>query len=132
MKTALISTLALVAASCSPSPEKSVGNPAQEAVSAYLRKTLDDPASYQPAHWGKEEPIRRVDSIHIAALPLLQSHNRQERDRGYALAESIGKDSATQIGITLVHAFRAKNKMGGVVLDSARFIVTKAGKVALL
>jgi hypothetical protein len=38
------------------------------------------------------------------------------------------KDS-TRIGTVVSHAYRAKNKMGALVLDSARFLVTKNGQV---
>jgi len=35
----------------------------------------------------------------------------------------------TRIGSVLIHAFRGKNKMGALVLDSAQFVVYKDGKV---
>jgi hypothetical protein len=41
------------------------------------------------------------------------------------------KDSqdTTRIGVMQLHAFRAKNKMGAIVLDSAHFLVYKNGRV---
>lgn len=38
----------------------------------------------------------------------------------------------TRLGVALWHSFRAKNKLGALVLDSAHFVVSKAGVVSIL
>jgi hypothetical protein len=124
----------LSATACSPASTKTeaVANPQHTAVESYLRKTLDDPASYQPAHWSKPEQLTRLDSARIVALALFATNNEDDTDQGLALVKSVGADSLKPAGSTFIHAFRAKNKMGATVLDSARFIVSPAGKVAVL
>ena len=51
------------------------------------------------------------------------------------LGKMIDKEEAaknsTRIGDVVSHTFRAKNKMGALVLDSARFIVLKTGGVTV-
>jgi hypothetical protein len=44
------------------------------------------------------------------------------------------KDSqdTTRIGVVQLHAFRAKNKMGAIVLDSAHFLVYENGRVKVI
>jgi hypothetical protein len=61
MKLFLPAAILLTLAACSPPTPASVEevkspttDPTQTAVTAYLKKTLDDPATYQPARWGKE------------------------------------------------------------------------------
>jgi hypothetical protein len=65
-----LSFLLLVLASCS-SPATSTGESAlqepkidltQEAVMAYLHKTLDDPSSYQSGRWGEATPRQQIDA----------------------------------------------------------------------
>ena len=121
--------LAVLASACSSSPSLT---PAQQKVEAYLKKTLDDPASYQPAHWGKETPITRADSLNYIAMGRFASSDEDTRDSGIALVEQAKKDTVTVAGTMLIHAFRAKNKLGGTVLDSARFVVGKLGAVTEL
>ena len=122
---------AVVASACSSSPSTPPLTPSQESVSTYLKKTLDDPASYAPVRWGQEDPITRADSVAFAVLAMTKSADRNVRNQAYALSDRSGKDNTT-IGTTLVHVFRAKNKLGGVVLDSARFVVAKTGSVSVL
>jgi hypothetical protein len=154
-------------ASCSHSPNLT---PQQQAVSAYLQKSLDDPASYQPVHWSPAQPWRKVDAAKAALAP---THLQATEDslavsdeyQVFQATSSLGKTSpsfaaqiagdkakweqavakntathkrldslravtdTTRIGYLLTHAFRAKNKLGAVVLDSARFEVQANGQV---
>ena len=157
--------LLLLAGGCS-APETStlvpVLAPAQSAVAAYMKKTLDDPASYQPVRWGKVTPFLKQEQIQGQALALIEL-GRQQGDstldliRGEASAQSIAQSEAlgkrlfahadtvareadrlfkthdsTSLGASLSHSFRAKNKMGAVVLDSARFVVMNDGTVTAM
>lgn len=56
--------------------------------------------------------------------------NRRERDSLYNFVHQpiISNDTAA-IGYFITHAFRAKNKLGSLVLDSANFYVDKKGHV---
>lgn len=121
--------LAVLASACSSSPSLT---PSQQKVEAYLKKTLDDPASYQPARWGKESPIRRSDSLSYVAMARFASSDEDTRNSGLELTELAKKDTLTVVGTMLIHTFRAKNKLGGTVLDSARFVIGKTGAVAVL
>ena len=59
MKMTLLCCLAALTGACTSSPSLT---PPQAAVSEYLKKTLDDPASYEPVRWGAEEPWRELDA----------------------------------------------------------------------
>ncbi len=82
--------------------------------------------------WGAAAPLTRGDSVALALLYMAQSPDRQERDRMAALHAYAAKDSMAIVGTTFTHAFRAKNKLGGLVLDSARFIVGPSGTASLV
>ncbi|TGE08755.1 hypothetical protein [Hymenobacter fodinae] len=49
-----------------------------------------------------------------------------------AAKELQEKKDTTAVGKILIHAFRAKNKMGALVLDSAQFVVFKNGQVKVI
>lgn len=162
-------------AGCSSAPTKteaakSAEDPTHAAVVAYLKKTLDDPASYQPAYWGKTKPFQQRSLDIDKAADLFEDYRHQhelgqaqsehfirmadmsttpkqglaELDKAkrviklYAYrADSIKKISdkfaastdTTRLGSVVSHTFRAKNKMGALVLDSAVFTVLKTGEV---
>lgn len=157
--------LLMLLASCTATPTE---NSTQKAVSDYLRKTLDDPSSYQAVRWSKEESYRQKDALNAQAQQLLQAaaghaqlalNNERQVSRlsgmhqslalalsakAKALSDKYSRESdslsraaavlqqsadTTRIGVGVMHVFRAKNKMGGLVLDSARFIVLKSGAV---
>lgn len=157
--------LAVLASACSSSPS----DPTQAAVATYLKKTLDDPASYAPVRFGPVTPWRQRDADTTAASERVpawatavgayeaqaDSMNQLARlgaDKdvfdvyvrkskaaartadslsAIILALKASKSEAV-LGESIRHSFRAKNKMGAVVLDSARFIITKAGAVTVL
>lgn len=55
----------------------------------------------------------------------------KETDSLRLIATKLGEvKDTTLIGTVYTHVFRAKNKMGGLVLDSAQFLVTPDGKLA--
>ena len=60
------------------------------------------------------------------------SSDEDTRNSGLELTELAKKDTLTVVGTMLIHTFRAKNKLGGTVLDSARFVIGKTGAVAVL
>ena len=158
--------LAMLASACSSSPS----DLSQAAVAGYLKKTLDDPASYQSIRWSKPTPWRQhnadssaaagkmlsmmpdyahaqsfLDSCKSGALFSNEDTVSQGRAKrsGVAAGQRLDKNlvelnrlkaskDTTRIGVTLWHSFRSKNKMGALVLDSARFIVSKAGVVTVL
>lgn len=132
-----------------------------------MRKTLDDPTSYQSVRWGKQEPFqqREIDAENAEAEGLVfdqqlalakiqtESMARLNEIEGVSnavfsrpkkamrvylhRADSVKEVQArlaastdtTQLGQSIRHTFRAKNKMGAMVLDSARFIVLKSGAI---
>lgn len=144
-------------------------SPTQEKVTAYLKKTLDDPASYQSVRWSKQEPFQQkeVDAATARdesaefeqqiALAKIQTEsmarlneidgvdkatfNRPKKAVAMYVhrADSVKKivdrleasTDTTRLGESIQHTFRAKNKMGALVLDSARFIVKKTGEITV-
>jgi hypothetical protein len=163
MKKLLLAALLLSGlGACSPPTPYTVeqdvpkATPIQTAVTAYLKKTLDDPASYQPAEWGKPRAWQKDDanSIDIDSIKersnilfdLLKSERRprvasqKQFDETAAALKRLqnAQDSlihtvdTTRIGTLLTHTYRAKNKTGALQLDSARFLVYKNGQVKRL
>lgn len=51
---------------------------------------------------------------------------------GMVVKKLTASQDTARVGFAVVHAFRAKNKMGALVLDSARFIVFNDGKITAL
>jgi hypothetical protein len=132
-------------------------DPAHAAVTAYLKQTLDDPASYQPAHWSKPTLWQQRDVDALMAQDVAEKANisltyarkamryttptgKKLFDENAAQAKHFQhlEDSllhttdTTRLGQVLTHTYRAKNKMGALQLDSAQFIVYKNGKVQKL
>ena len=101
----------------------------ERAIHEYMKQTMNDPASYEPGSIHEIGPFMRSDSANLAGMALMNSNVRQVREKGYALIDGPGKDTITLIGMRYTHQFRAKNAMGGLVLDSALFVVYKTGKV---
>ena len=146
-------------------------DPTHKAISDILRRSMDDPASYQPVGWSKPEPWTIGDSIsalrhslsgqqHLTNLRIKtdsifyathiehQSHTgkfekgaiqdakqrlvkfRRERDSVRVVIASLPiKVDTTQLYYYIVHSFRAKNRMGALVLDSVGFYVAKNGRI---
>ena len=161
--------LAAVAAAALPScgPSAPLLSPTQEKVTTYIKKTLDDPASYQSVRWSKQEPFQqkevdaataRDESVEFErqiALAKIQTESMARLNeidgtdeatfnkpkKAVAMyvhrADSVKKiidmleasTDTTRLGERIQHTFRAKNKMGALVLDSVRFIVRKTGEV---
>jgi len=151
--------MGLALASCSggatekPATAAPAADPTHTAVITFLKKNLDDPASYQPARWGKQRAWRKddanaidLDSIKARAtifFELLKTEkvaavaSQKQFDETVASLKQLqdSQDSlihtvdTTRIGTVLTHAYRAKNKMGALQLDSAQFIVYTNGTV---
>ena len=150
-------------ASCSEANEKKQEQPTQEvdpthsAITSYLKKNLDDPASYQPARWGTAKDWLQQDADRIAAKAAgeraelaftyakkamgsttpfgrkLFDENAAEAKHYQRTQDSLLRSvDTTRLGQVLTHAYRAKNKMGATVLDSAQFVVYKNGQVKTL
>lgn len=160
MKKLLLASLLLNLAACSgPAETKAVAespkaDPTHEAVTAYLKKTLDDPASYQPAAWSKATAFQQRDADVLLAQDAAEKGKIafQSAKRAAGSSSAYGKklfdESAadakhfqhledsllhttdtTKVGQVITHTYRAKNKMGALQLDSAQFIVYKNGQV---
>lgn len=171
MKHLLPVALLLALAACSSPAKETVAeapkvDPTQAAVTGYLKKTLDDPASYQPAHWSKPMPWQQKDVDRLEAREASKKadisiyYMRKETDRSVRMIRMgasktqmkpfdahfnelekevkqfqrledslLNSTNRTQLGTRITHAFRAKNKMGALVLDSAQFVVYKDGTV---
>jgi hypothetical protein len=162
----LLPLAALVLAGCeNATTEQAVEkDPTRSAVTAFLQKSLDDPASYTSARWGTPAPWRQQDADRIAADTLAPAIEkaRANADRladKWATAKAKGHSTVaswhkllskadtvymrldkrkvvlsrsqdtTRLGTQLTHAYRAKNKMGALQLDSAHFVVYKSGRV---
>jgi hypothetical protein len=160
MKKLLLFGLLLSLSACSPPIPYTVehevpkADPVQAAVTAYLKKTLDDPASYQSAEWGKPTPWQQKDADALAAQDAAEKakityasakkmvghltptsrrlFNESAADAKHfqQLEDSLlHTTDTTRLGQVITHTYRAKNKMGALQLDSAQFIVYKNGTV---
>jgi hypothetical protein len=154
----LLPLIALGLAGCGAgTSEQSVAadkDPTRSAVTAFLQKTLDDPASYAPASWGQpkalhqselnEQEAERLNDRANVMSQLLKAEARntsatgqQEFHKTELAAKRIQarQDSllhaadTTTVGTAITHTYRAKNKMGALQLDSAHFVVYKSGRV---
>jgi hypothetical protein len=61
----------------------------------------------------------------------LPKHRHQRDSLRSALAHLPAATDTTRLGYYITHAFRAKNKLGALVLDSVEFYVDKAGRVKM-
>lgn len=134
-----------------------VSDPTHTAVTAFLKKSLDDPASYQPTGWGKPQPWLQKDVDALAAQDAAEraniaysytkkaarfttpsgrklfADNAAETKRYQLLEDSLlHSTDTTRLGQVITHVYRAKNKMGALQLDSAQFIVLRNGSVKRL
>jgi hypothetical protein len=110
------------------------------AVTDHLKKNLNDPASYEAARWGKPVRFTRQDSAGIVSERLEAEYDKsvnilsdEQRAKISHSAIVLGNiTDTTRVGTYLTHAYRAKNKLGALVLDSAQFVVYQNGKVQQL
>lgn len=77
MKHYILSALLLVGLVSCHGQEDS--DPAHAAVTAYLKKNLDDPSSYQSANWGKQKPFTQQDVDIERAADYLSAHQKQRQ-----------------------------------------------------
>ena len=157
----LLGALALTLTACGGQD----ADPTHAAVTAYLKKKMNDPASYEVARWGQPVAYRQRRADSLAAMALVPTHEalamrvQQALDTMHrtgfspgskqwqgissrmhaaaAQADSIAivakkllasRDTA-RVGTLITHAFRGKNKLAAVVLDSGQFVVYKDGRV---
>jgi hypothetical protein len=164
VKRNLLAPLLLLAACSPPTPltveeadKPTSVNPVHEAVSAFVVKNTDDPASYEPASWGTPNPWQQKDANKIAADKAMlfaeddfanakkragahSAYGKKIFDESVASAKHYQNKAdsllhaadTTRLGLRISHSYRAKNKMGALQLDSAHFIVYKNGKVERL
>lgn len=163
----LLAAVATALTGCGPSAP--LLSPTQEKVTAYLKKTLDDPASYQSVRWSKQKPFQqkevdvatardesaefeqqialaKIETESMARLNEIDGVDRATFNkpkkavamyvhRAYSVKKIVDRLEAstdtTRLGESIQHTFRAKNKMGALVLDSVRFIVRKTGEVVV-
>jgi hypothetical protein len=105
-------------------------NPTHVAIVAYLKSSLNDPASYESAGWGSDVDYTRRDSAAEAAEKLCTEYDKTGSASliKQALALQAITDM-TPVGTCLHHTYRAKNKLGVTVLNESKFIVYNNGKV---
>ena len=163
--TLLLAASALLLTACGGPTDS---DPAHAAVTAYLKKNMNDPASYASARWGRPTVYRQrqadsaaaaekqkvwrtlanhagtaIDSLHeIKLFPTSEALQKTSYSAQVAAARAdsllpiITKLAAStdtaRLGTVLTHAYRGKNKLGAVVLDSAQFVVYKNGRVQQL
>ncbi|MDO7849023.1 hypothetical protein Q5H92_21845 [Hymenobacter sp. M29] len=129
MKKILLFSALLAAAGCGSAPTETAAttatNPISQeeadraAIQAYMKQTLDDPASYQPVSLEAEGSFTRADSIRVRLAMGADT-------RGASIGSA---DSTTTIGREYEHKYRAKNKLGGLVLQREYAVVFDNGKV---
>ena len=84
-------------------------------------------ANYKAAVARHEAPAR------VEAIKARYGKANKHNDSLLVIANSfIGVKDSTRLGTEIVHTYRAKNKEGGVALDSATFVVYPGGKVEQL
>lgn len=135
--TLVLAASALLLTACGGSTDS---DPTHAAVTAYLKKSMNDPDSYASARWGKYVRWTRQDSAGAAAGKLEAAYDKsvgvlsdEQRDRISHSAVVLGNvTDTTRVGAYLTHVYHAKNKLGAVVLDSAQFVVYKDGRVQQL
>ena len=127
---ASVACLALLA-SCSTTPDLTIE---QQTVEAYVTLGVNDPSSYEAVRWGKAAAYTRRDSVKAAIQPMLDDMNTFATQKGYIdkVLTSPAFTDTTRIATALTHTYRSKNKLGALVLDSARFVVYPTGKVVRL
>jgi hypothetical protein len=116
MNKLLLAALVLSVSACSGSPKapqetatllKPKLDPTQEAVMAYPHKTLDDPSSYQPGHWGKAMRGQQIDADALAAQDVAEkgtiafAHTKRVFAENAAMAKH-----AQRLKDSLLHAYR--------------------------
>ena len=115
-------------------------DPAHTAVSQYLKTHANDPASYEAVRWSGAAGYTRRDSAAAAAEKLFNKYKDTQSEGRPSGELSIIKESlrlskvtdTTRVGTLLTHAYRGKNKLGAIVLDSAQFVVYTNGQVQAL
>jgi hypothetical protein len=95
MKKLLIATL-LLATGCTHADS----DPTHAAIAAYLKKSLNDPASYEAAHWGQIVPFeqREVDAEIVAAEQVAYKNQldmAKQTNESYLRLLDIGADEKT-------------------------------------
>ncbi|UOQ53056.1 hypothetical protein [Hymenobacter cellulosivorans] len=133
----LLPVLLLALLSCSTSPSLTIE---QQTIEAYVKASANDPSSYEAVRWGKAAAYTRRDSAATAAAVLSARYSATANSpdiegRAKLIKEAIRLENitdTTRIGTQLTHAYRGKNKVGALVLDSAHFVVYKPGKVVRL
>jgi hypothetical protein len=95
MKCLLAAVLALSLLSCSTQSKD------QKLITEYIKKNANDPASYEPVSFG--EPHK------------------------FTMSEIPGGPAGdtTTVGVRIRHSYRAKNKMGALVLETSDFLVSR-------
>jgi hypothetical protein len=73
----------------------------QKLISDYVKKNANDPSSYEPVSFGKPRRCRLSD------LP------------------GANPTDTMVIGVKIEHTYRAKNKFGGLILETSDFVVSK-------
>jgi hypothetical protein len=125
----LIAALLASLASCSNGNSEATAstnaskNTDEAAISAQLQKDLDDPASYQPVSFQLDDPWTKRDSVELAQMIAGDKTTLTK----YAQA-----DSAQPAGHRYQHKYRAKNKMGALVLSDATAVVYPGGRVVIM
>jgi hypothetical protein len=79
----------------------------QKLISDYIKKNANDPASYEPVSFG---PPRKC---HLNEIP------------GASPADTV------TIGVRIEHTYRAKNKLGALVIETSDFVVSKLNNEVL-
>lgn len=115
-------------------------------LAPFRQKTADSLAALAllPAHEAQASRAQQgLDSLRQTGLETRSPGYKAIELRGQAAAEradSIGaigvkllasKDS-TRLGVVGWHSYRAKNKLGALVLDSSQFVVYQTGRVQAL
>ncbi len=95
MKHLLLALLTFTLFSCSTQTKE------QKLITEYVKKNANDPSSYEPVSFGEPHKFTMSD---IPGGPA---------------------GDTTTVGVRIRHTYRAKNKMGALVLETSDFLVSR-------
>jgi hypothetical protein len=137
MKNLLLFGLLLSLSACSPPTPYTVEHeepkvdPTQTAVTAYLKKTLDN---YEIIRWCPPETWTSHDSLLRIVAPIKHGGVLSAADWKYVrdVEASRAFNDTTPIGTWLTCTYRTQTAQGSSLLDSTQFVVYNTGKVQAL
>lgn len=126
--TVLLVASALFCSYCSQSPQKK----AEKIIDKYLQENINDYKSYQCVEMGKIEPVTVRDFFVLGLMKKCRDEHSSEMEwlnerlskiDEHLKSENLKSDSL--ISYKIRHKYRAKNIMGGYVLNKYQYTFNK-------